>query len=445
MSDSDTDESDEAAVSGPMQEELCQQWEYEQTLSAYKKRKYARQEETLLRGDGKSSWLPSGCTLPLKYRILESAMPPPIQALALHKFQQLALMQDPGQYSKLHHWLRTLLRLPFGVYHRPSHKSHRSKVAHLCHTQDVMDQWIYGHAEAKESILHMVSQSLTNPDGMPQIIGIQGPVGNGKTTLVRQGVARALGRPFVHISLGGASDVALLHGHAYTYENSSYGRVVSSLIDGGCMNPVLYFDELDKVSQSDKGAEVIAALIHMTDPAQNCEFRDHFFADVPLDLSKVVFIFSFNDEKLLSPVLLDRLYLIRTQSLQPQDKVVIASQFLLPTLLDNVGLPRGALTLAARGVRFLIDASPREQGVRQLRRALEHVVLRLNTMKLLRDAAQKRVKRARIARVLQGMAGCPHAAGLTQQLDFPLELEVDLLRKLVPRRPPAPPHAHMYT
>ena len=181
----------------------------------------------------------------------------------------------------------------------------------------------------------------------------------------------------------------------------------------------------------------------MTDTSQNTDFRDHFFEDVSIDLSKVVFIFSFNNEKNISPVLLDRLYLIRTQALQPSDKMIIASSYLLPTVARNVGFEPGQLRLAPAASRFLVSQIPNEKGVRQLKRTLEHIVLRLNTMKLLNEACHKRTRRADISRII-GTIQCPDAAKLTHVLHFPLTLTPELLRQLA-HPSPRPPYEFMYT
>ena len=433
--ESDTNSEEDESVSYLMQEEAMHAMDYEQSLSAYQRRKYAKQERSL--------HVQESSDVPIKFRILYAPLPRAIQAQALKKYQTLGVLEDPAQFCKLRAWLEGLLRIPFGKYHVAPCRSHRAKVRRLCETKEAMDRAIYGHAEAKESIVHMVGQLLSNPRGMPQIIGIVGPPGNGKTTLVRQGVAYALQRPFMQISLGGANDIAQLKGHAYTYEHSSWGRMVDALMEARCMNPVVYFDELDKVSQSEKGEELISALIHMTDPSQNSDFRDHFFEQIPLDLSQVVFIFSFNDEKAVSPVLLDRLYLIRTLPLQPSDKLVIAAEYLLPTISRNIGFDANDIQLTRDGARFLLGHVVQEQGVRQLRRCLENIALRLNTMKLLHEASQKRTARAQISAVLHTIQ-CPAAGRITEQLRFPLRLTVDLLRKMVRPRIISS-HEFMYT
>ena len=114
-------------------------------------------------------------------------------------------------------------------------------------------------------------------------------MGNGKTTLVKEGIAKALHRPFAFIALGGASDSAFFDGHSYTYEGSHWGRIIQILQDSKYMNPIIYFDELDKVSKTSKGEEIINLLIHMTDQSQNKGFQDKYYAGIPIDLSKVIF------------------------------------------------------------------------------------------------------------------------------------------------------------
>ena len=119
-----------------------------------------------------------------------------------------------------------------------------------------------------------------------------GPMGNGKTTLVKEGIAKMINRPFEFISLGGATDSCYLDGHSYTYEGSIPGKIVDIVKKAKCMNPVIYFDELDKVSETPKGEEIINLLIHLTDFSQNDHFIDKYYNNIPIDLSKALFIFS---------------------------------------------------------------------------------------------------------------------------------------------------------
>ena len=126
-------------------------------------------------------------------------------------------------------------------------------------------------------ILQVLGKWIKNPSSLGNVLALQGPMGNGKTTLVKEGIAKAINRPFAFIALGGASDSAFFDGHSYTYEGSHWGRIIDILIESKCMNPVIYFDELDKVSETHKGDEIIHLLTHLTDPSQNSLFQDNYF------------------------------------------------------------------------------------------------------------------------------------------------------------------------
>jgi hypothetical protein len=144
------------------------------------------------------------------------------------------------------------------------------------------------------------------------------------TSLIENGISQVMGRPFIPISLGGASDASFLDGHSFTYEGSIPGKIAEALIEAKCMNPIFYFDELDKVSKTAKGMEIINLLVHLIDPSQNHHFRDKYFHGVSLDLSKATFIFSFNDRRLVDRILLDRITVIKTKGLDLDQKKIIA-------------------------------------------------------------------------------------------------------------------------
>ena len=137
---------------------------------------------------------------------------------------------------------------------------------------------------------------------MGSVFSIVGPMGNGKTTLVKEGIAKMINRPFEFIILGGATDSCYLDGHSYTYEGSIPGKIVDIVKKAKCMNPVIYFDELDKVSETPKGEEIINLLIHLTDFSQNDHFIDKYYNNIPIDLSKALFIFSLNDLEKVNPI-----------------------------------------------------------------------------------------------------------------------------------------------
>ena len=145
----------------------------------------------------------------------------------------------------------------------------KEKKKFLIDTNKILNDAIYGHTSAKNHILQVISKWIKNPQSGGNILAIQGPMGNGKTTLVKEGIAKMIGRPFTFISLGGATDSCFLDGHSYTYEGSSWGQIVEILLKSKCMNPVIYFDELDKISGTHKGEEIWHVLTHLTDSTQN--------------------------------------------------------------------------------------------------------------------------------------------------------------------------------
>ena len=128
-------------------------------------------------------------------------------------------------------------------------------------------------------------------------------------------------------SLGGASDIAHYTGHSYTYEGSMWGRIIDSIIQAKCMNPVLYFDELDKISGTPHGEEITSMLIHLTDRTQNSQYHDRYFAGVDFDLSKCMFVFSYNDDSKISPILKDRMTIIKCEGYKDPEKKIIVANF----------------------------------------------------------------------------------------------------------------------
>jgi ATP-dependent Lon protease len=169
---------------------------------------------------------------------------------------------------------------------------------------------------------------------------MRGSAGVGKTSFARNGIAGVLQRPFMFFSLGGASDVAHYVGHSYTYEGSMWGRIVDSIIQAGCMNPVLYFDELDKVSGTPHGEEITSMLIHLTDRSQNSQYHDRYFSGVDFDLSQCLFVFSFNDESKVHPVLKDRMRVINVPGYNEKEKKVIVANYVWPDILRHAGISR---------------------------------------------------------------------------------------------------------
>ena len=299
-----------------------------------------------------------------------------------------------GDKSKLQTWVEHAMKIPFGVNKgvniKKLNRNQQKVTKFLNKLRTRMDNAIYGHDKAKEQVMMMMAQNIRNPDSKGNVFGLWGPPGNGKTSLIKEGIAKAMKKPFVFISLGGATDASYLDGHSYTYEGSIYGRIVQGLIDSKCMDPIIYFDELDKVSTTPKGDEIINLLIHMIDPSQNTHFKDKYFYDLDIDLSKVTFIFSFNEPQNVNYILMDRITTIETKYLTTEQKIVIGKDYLLPTILKDVGLSYDDVKISKKLIEHLILKYTYEGGVRKLKQLLYEIVRRLNQSNLTMSKLNRR-------------------------------------------------------
>jgi ATP-dependent Lon protease len=273
-----------------------------------------------------------------KFKILASGMNSYVQQQALYKIKQLENTEPgSGEYYKLKNWLDTLTTIPFNNY-KAIDLSTQTVSQFLESSRTKMNDVIYGQDATKDIIIQIIAKMITNPGKCGNVFAIYGPPGVGKTTIIKEGMSKALGIPFAFLSLGGASDSSFLEGHGYTYEGSTPGKIVETLRKVQCMNPIMYFDELDKISETKKGEEIANLLIHLTDPSQNGHFQDKYLGDIDLDLSKSIFVFSFNNIEKVNPILLDRMELIYVDGFNNEDKTIIAKNYLIPELLDTYNL-----------------------------------------------------------------------------------------------------------
>ena len=321
--------------------------------------------------------------VPLKFKILNSEMDIRTKTLAINNINKLDDMDvSTGEYCKMDKWINGLISIPFGkTINLPINEKNdiHEKTEFILETQQILNKAIYGHDDAKSHILELIGKWIKNPQSHGNVLAIQGPMGNGKTTLVKEGISKAIKRPFAFIALGGASDSAFFDGHSYTYEGSHWGRIIDILIESKCMNPVIYFDELDKVSETHKGEEIINLLTHLTDPSQNSLFQDNYFPGIHLDLSKCLFIFSFNDESKVNRILKDRMHVINTKGFQLKDKIEIANHYLLPELLNIYLYSKNEIIFTNENLEYIItDYTNKEEGVRNLKRCLENILSKIN-------------------------------------------------------------------
>ena len=328
---------------------------------------------------------------PYRLALLDTNMPTKFKAVAMQKLSMLKSMEvGDNEYFKVKNWVDTFMRIPFGIYRNLSISM--ADGIDACHEYmdnaiTTLDKCVYGLNDAKLQILQMVGQWISNPSAMGTAIAIKGPMGTGKTTLVKEGISKILGRDFTFIALGGTGDSSFLEGHSYTYEGSSWGKIVQTLIDSKSMNPVIYFDELDKVSDTPRGEEIIGILTHLTDTSQNNEFHDKYFSEVNFDLSKCLFIFSYNDESKVNPILRDRMYRIQTKGYDAAEKVIISRKYLLPKIREQVNFNEGDVIIPDETIKHIVASecmTKEEDGVRNLKRCLEIIHTKLNLFRLMK-------------------------------------------------------------
>jgi ATP-dependent Lon protease len=328
---------------------------------------------------------------PYRLSILQSNIPSKFKLIAIQRLNTLKSMdQSDHEYYKIKNWVDSFMRIPYGIYRNINVRM--SDGIEVCNdfmnsAKNTLDKCVYGFNDAKLQIMQMLGQWVVNPESVGTSIAIHGPPGTGKTSIVKDGISKILGREFAFIALGGCGDGSFLEGHSYTYEGSTWGKIVQILMDCKSMNPVIYFDELDKVSDSPRGQEIIGILTHLTDTTQNSEFHDKYFSEVSLDLSKCLFIFSYNDENAVNPILKDRMYRIQTKGYDTKEKIVIARDYLLPKIREQVSFGVGDVIIPDETLHYMISTphlTKNEAGVRNLKRCLEIIHTKLNLYRLIK-------------------------------------------------------------
>jgi ATP-dependent Lon protease len=314
------------------------------------------------------------------YRARAAALPLP-EAVRTAVDKEIERLERSGQQNPEQGWIRTwldrVLGLPWGTTTEDN--------LDLTAAREVLDADHYGLADVKDRIIEFLAvrklraerevadeptddAPVTSRRGVGAIVALIGPPGVGKTSL-GESVARAMGRKFVRVSLGGIRDEAEIRGHRRTYVGSQPGRIVRAITEAGSMNPVVLLDEVDKLSSGGWSGDPAAALLEVLDPAQNHTFRDHYL-EVDLDLSDVVFLATANMAETIPGPLLDRMEFVRLDGYTEDEKVFIARSHLLPRVLKQAGLRPEEVELDDDALRVIVTDHTREAGVRGLEREL---------------------------------------------------------------------------
>ena len=310
-----------------------------------------------------------------------------IQALELDEDTQKHLLKEVSKLSKqpfgsaegavIRNYLDVCLEMPWNTYTK-------ERVS-VDAARKVLERDHFGLEKVKERILETIAVRQMNPEGKGQIICLVGPPGVGKTSIAIS-VAKALNRKLARISLGGVRDEADIRGHRKTYIGSMPGRIIEAISRSGSMNPLLLLDEIDKLGNDYRG-DPASALLEVLDSEQNYAFRDHFL-EIPVDLSKVMFITTANTSDTIPRPLLDRMEVIQLSSYTDEEKVQIARRHLLPKQMEEHGLKKGSVRISDDVLRAVIRDYTRESGVRLLERRLA-AICRKADMRLLTDGVKR--------------------------------------------------------
>ncbi|MBP1655211.1 MAG: lon1 1, partial [Bacteroidetes bacterium] len=296
----------------------------------------------------------------LRQRVDEARLPEAVNVVAMREVDRLGRMTAASpEYQMLRTYIDWLLDVPWSA-------TTEDRIDPV-EARRVLDEDHYDLDKVKERIVEYLSVRKLKGDMKGPILCFVGPPGVGKTSL-GQSIARAMSRKFIRLSLGGVRDEAEIRGHRRTYIGSIPGRIVQALKQAGSMNPVFMLDEIDKIAAGFQG-DPAAALLEVLDPAQNHSFRDHYL-EIPVDLSRVLFIATANQLGTVHPALLDRMEIIQLTGYTEEEKLHIARKYLLPRQISEHGLPANAMEITDAAVRLVISEYTREAGVRNLERQL---------------------------------------------------------------------------
>ncbi len=326
----------------------------------------------------------------LQFKLLSLETTPENQTVIAKRFRYLeTLPVSSTEYQKNLNWLRHALNFPYNKMIKipvamKNNVLNKDVSDYVTSVYTKLDSYIYGLDEVKEELMSFVCKRISNPEAADHLLALQGANGVGKTRIAH-GLAKALDLPIRTINLGCTSDSSILTGHSFTYVDSEPGRIVQILNEVQCKNCIIYFDELDKIAQTEKGLAINGFLTHLIDPSQNTKYQDVYLSGLQLDVSKVFFVFSFNDEKLIDQTVKDRLKIIKIKEPTNDDKINIAEKFLIPELCKNINY---SVSIEKDIIDRIVSQDKSKSGLRAIRRVLEDIIAKLNVARMLDQKSQ---------------------------------------------------------
>ncbi len=261
-----------------------------------------------------------------------------IDVVLKHFYNMQRVETNTSEYYKNQKFVDLCLRYPWNnLYDIQSLLTFYNAKTVINNIKRNFDKHIYGMENVKNELINIVCKLISNPFSTRNNIALYGPAGVGKTRFIKA-LGEILGIPVRVISLGGVKDSSFFLGHGYVYVESGPGKILQNVIDSKVSNPIIYFDELDKVSETESGKDVFSFLSFLTDPTQNNNFTDHYFYGMKFDLSKVIYVFSFNDIDKIDKILLDRLNIVYVKAPSKNDTFHILKSYCIPEIFENIGI-----------------------------------------------------------------------------------------------------------